>query len=191
MNYLLIIKRYVQQLKSIKQGISAPFSAFGVVTGISVLLNLLSYYGVEDLRPGMIGLLILMAAIVSVVLLVGLQKMMRRFICRLLLFDLLQKRYQKHDLLTYAVFPLATSLGALGIYIPLSVMVFLFLLLQALLIYFLMSCEEKRSLYSSLEWLSFLFLISGFAALIYQIAWQRVLFSMFGINIESITIKGR
>src|SRR5438093_222678 len=35
--------------------------------------------------------------------------------------------------------------------------------------------------------LSCLFLISGFAALIYQIVWQRALFTAFGVNIESIT----
>jgi spermidine synthase len=33
-----------------------------------------------------------------------------------------------------------------------------------------------------------LFLVSGFAALIYQIVWQRALFTAFGVNIESITI---
>lgn len=32
------------------------------------------------------------------------------------------------------------------------------------------------------------FFISGFSALCYQIVWQRVLFSTFGINIESVTI---
>src|SRR5260370_32410011 len=36
--------------------------------------------------------------------------------------------------------------------------------------------------------LSWLFLVSGFAALIYQIVWQRALFTAFGVNIESITI---
>src|SRR5262249_6293057 len=33
-----------------------------------------------------------------------------------------------------------------------------------------------------------LFFLSGFAALIYQIVWQRVLFAAFGVNIESVTI---
>ena len=33
-----------------------------------------------------------------------------------------------------------------------------------------------------------LFFFSGFAAIIYQIVWQRVLFTSFGTNIESITI---
>jgi predicted membrane-bound spermidine synthase len=33
-----------------------------------------------------------------------------------------------------------------------------------------------------------LFLMSGFAALIYQIVWQRALFQAFGVNIESVTV---
>jgi spermidine synthase len=32
-----------------------------------------------------------------------------------------------------------------------------------------------------------LFLVSGFAALIYQVAWQRLLFTAFGVNSESVT----
>jgi predicted membrane-bound spermidine synthase len=34
----------------------------------------------------------------------------------------------------------------------------------------------------------FLFMISGTAALIYQICWQRLLFEGFGVDIESVTI---
>lgn len=33
-----------------------------------------------------------------------------------------------------------------------------------------------------------LFFLSGFPALIYQLAWQRALFRIFGVNIESVTI---
>ncbi|MDO4764300.1 MAG: fused MFS/spermidine synthase, partial [Flavobacteriaceae bacterium] len=33
-----------------------------------------------------------------------------------------------------------------------------------------------------------IFFISGFAALIYQIAWQRMLFTAFGVDLESITV---
>ena len=36
--------------------------------------------------------------------------------------------------------------------------------------------------------LVFLFMISGTAALIYQICWQRLLFEGFGVDIESVTI---
>src|SRR5262249_23744845 len=36
--------------------------------------------------------------------------------------------------------------------------------------------------------LSLLFFFSGCAALIYQVMWQRMLFTVFGIDLESITI---
>lgn len=41
----------------------------------------------------------------------------------------------------------------------------------------------------STVWLYYvLFFISGFPALLYQIVWQRTLFTLFGVNIESVTV---
>jgi spermidine synthase len=37
-------------------------------------------------------------------------------------------------------------------------------------------------------WLYVVFFLSGFPALIYQIVWQRALFAVYGVNIESVTI---
>lgn len=37
-------------------------------------------------------------------------------------------------------------------------------------------------------YLSGLFFISGFAALVYQVIWQRVLFTTFGVNADSVTV---
>ncbi len=37
-------------------------------------------------------------------------------------------------------------------------------------------------------WLGAVFLISGASALAYQVAWQRSLFAIYGINIESVTV---
>jgi spermidine synthase len=37
-------------------------------------------------------------------------------------------------------------------------------------------------------WIYTLFFLSGFPALIYQIIWQRSLFSIYGVNIQSITV---
>src|SRR6267154_5058318 len=37
-------------------------------------------------------------------------------------------------------------------------------------------------------WIFVLFLASGIPALIYEIVWQRALFAIYGINIESVTI---
>ena len=37
-------------------------------------------------------------------------------------------------------------------------------------------------------WLYLVFLVSGFAALLYQVVWQRALYAIYGINIESVTM---
>lgn len=40
----------------------------------------------------------------------------------------------------------------------------------------------------SRAWIYAVFLLSGFAALLYQIVWQRALYAIYGINIESVTM---
>src|ERR1039457_7000124 len=37
-------------------------------------------------------------------------------------------------------------------------------------------------------WLYAFFFLSGFPALLYQLVWQRALFTIYGINIESVTM---
>jgi len=39
-----------------------------------------------------------------------------------------------------------------------------------------------------LGWVCVVFVLSGFAALLYQVSWQRALFAVFGINIEAVTV---
>jgi predicted membrane-bound spermidine synthase len=40
----------------------------------------------------------------------------------------------------------------------------------------------------SFGWLFPLFFASGFAALLYQVVWQRALFTLYGTNVESVTV---
>ncbi len=40
----------------------------------------------------------------------------------------------------------------------------------------------------ALGWVYSAFFLSGFAALVYQLAWQRVLFTLYGTNVESVTL---
>jgi spermidine synthase len=40
----------------------------------------------------------------------------------------------------------------------------------------------------TLPWLRILFCASGFAAILYQIVWQRVLFTSFGVNVQAVTV---
>jgi len=37
-------------------------------------------------------------------------------------------------------------------------------------------------------WIYYLFLFSGFPALIYQIVWERALFTIYGVSVESVTV---
>ena len=37
-------------------------------------------------------------------------------------------------------------------------------------------------------WVAVVFFASGFAALVYQVVWQRALFAIFGINTEAVTV---
>ena len=39
-----------------------------------------------------------------------------------------------------------------------------------------------------MPWIYYLFFFSGFPALIYQIVWERALFALYGINVESVTV---
>jgi predicted membrane-bound spermidine synthase len=45
----------------------------------------------------------------------------------------------------------------------------------------------SRSSYG-LNWLTPVFFLSGMAALTYQVAWERVLYTIFGINTEAVTL---
>src|SRR6266513_941714 len=48
--------------------------------------------------------------------------------------------------------------------------------------------EGSRGELSGLRFYYLLFFLSGFPALLYQIVWQRALFTIYGVNIESVTI---
>src|SRR3984885_15858719 len=48
--------------------------------------------------------------------------------------------------------------------------------------------DARAGLSARTRTLCVLFFFSGFPALIYQLTWQRALFRIFGVNIESVTI---
>jgi spermidine synthase len=53
---------------------------------------------------------------------------------------------------------------------------------------FLLIATRARRQQKPLPWIHILFFSSGFPALIYQIVWQRALFGIYGLNIQSVTI---
>ena len=100
-----------------------------------------------------------------------------------------KRRYARLDHWTFA--PLLLALvGAFGIKTGAALsatVVALFVCAQLGLLLSPPRPAEAPSLRPMLT-LSALFMVSGFAALIYQVSWQRALFTAFGVNIESITV---
>ena len=64
----------------------------------------------------------------------------------------------------------------------------LVLLALIVLVMVALGIRGRRLRESSYSWVYILFFFSGFPALIYQIVWQRSLFEIYGVNIESVTI---
>jgi spermidine synthase len=48
--------------------------------------------------------------------------------------------------------------------------------------------ERELAVSEAPGWIAIVFFVSGFAALVYQVVWQRALFAIFGINTEAVTV---
>jgi predicted membrane-bound spermidine synthase len=100
------------------------------------------------------------------------------------------EKFKEYDSWTYLIFLL--SLGLLQNFRPtlslFLLMLVLFTIAQFILLSFVTKSAEKKEIFCSDLATPFIFLFSGFAALIYQIVWQKELLSIYGANSESITI---
>jgi len=164
-----------------------PLVLIGALAGASLAVNVV---GLLD-EPRYLISAIVAGAVLGVGLLFALRLGLRRAVRGTLLAPEIKAAYRCRDTYTYAPFLLLLLLGAgVQISIPVAFIVLLsFGTAQAVLLF----VEYKKTLaganfFHSLGWLTFLFLVSGVAALIYEIVWQRVLFSSYGVNIESVTI---
>lgn len=108
--------------------------------------------------------------------------------------DAFAHAYDAWDAATYAPF-LLLAFGSKGLRISVPVveaLLVMFALGQVLVTLRALGAAEdprsRRPFFESNAWLAVLFLLSGMAALVYEVVWQRVLFSVYGINIESVTM---
>jgi spermidine synthase len=60
--------------------------------------------------------------------------------------------------------------------------------LAAFVLMLMLLVARSRRLRQPVPWIYVLFFCSGFPALIYQIVWQRALFGIYGVNVESVTV---
>jgi hypothetical protein len=162
----------------------------GLLAGAAAGMNHLTSQPRMYMRGYGILITLLVASLVFTALVLILHRLTTHFIPRLNVSSESTHRLLKYDTLSNT-FVFVTFLGAFGVrFIPpvIASAILLFILLKGSLFLLALTNDERRTLYASLGYLSFLFLISGLAALIYQIVWQRVLYAAFGVNIESITI---
>jgi hypothetical protein len=162
----------------------------GLLAGAAAGMNYVTSKPRMYMRGSEIATALLIGSALFTIIILALHHLATRFVPRLNLSPETAHRLLTYDTLSNAFF-LVTFLGAFGLrFIPpiIATAALLFILLKGTLFLLALTNDERRRLYGSLGYLSFLFLISGLAALIYQIVWQRVLYAAFGVNIESITI---
>jgi hypothetical protein len=98
--------------------------------------------------------------------------------------------YRRHDTAAYAVLllSLATALGVQVVAPVVWTLVALFVLAQLWVLKRALPTRARSGAETRVTALSVLFFVSGVAALVYQVAWQRTLFRYFGVNMEPVTI---
>ncbi len=161
----------------------------GLLSGGSARLNYLASTLQSDSELALSSLLlqVTLAAGLGALGLFVLRHLVRRFVVPRIADP---ASYLRSDTLSYSVF-LLSLLGSIGVLFNMTGMAVMwgtFVLWQLVIVYRCLPENARTGIFNSTGWLAFLFLFSGFAALIYQIAWQRVLFSLFGVNIESVTV---
>jgi predicted membrane-bound spermidine synthase len=162
----------------------------GAMAGSSAYLNKVAGAGVLSLGPGF-ALRIVLSGILGSALVLLIEAAISALAARWLLPQEAMPRFRRLHALSYVLF-LLLALGALGLRLDNRALILgivaLFCLVNVLVLPLTLDQATQSKLFSSLGWLVLLFFISGIAALIYQVTWQRVLFGAFGVNIESVTL---
>ncbi|MDP6039619.1 MAG: hypothetical protein QGG64_13805 [Candidatus Latescibacteria bacterium] len=163
----------------------------GAITGICLQLHWFFARGdIQDISRAMFFLRVIVTGHIGAVLFWAVWRLERRVIAQLAIREGCKDRYLKYEVWPFAVFLLTLSgfVGVQLIFPVMAMLVGLFVLAQIVFIVGVQIAKKKRTFFYSFGWLLFLFLLSGCAALIYQVVWQRTLFAMFGVNIESVTV---
>ncbi|WP_224361222.1 hypothetical protein [Hyalangium versicolor] len=169
-------------------GLLAPLAGLG--TGAFTQLNRLAERITPPPSRQELWLTVALGAVAGAVLFMLGQRLARSLLERLVTEESARASVRARHPATWLVF-LLTAVGATGLRLPGPVMplalTFLFLMLNLVLVLRAEAAARPRLL-GSTGWLGFLFFLSGMAALVYQVTWQRVLFASFGVNIESVTL---
>lgn len=161
----------------------------GLVTGSMIVMEIISTLPVV-VQPWIVATTAIGLGAYLFTVLISIRKRIHRKLRTFGWAETTYWRYERWDLLAYSVF-LSTGVVLAGGRINLTLLLMmatLFVLVQLAVVWASANNQQKEHWLSSLDAIPVLFFVSGFAALIYQVVWQRVLFSTFGINIESVTV---
>ena len=166
-----------------------------IVTAIGLICSAMLLADIRPLPEDMPSRSTLIAELAGLALLMPLivltlHQRMQKTIDALHLTDGTQQRVARYYLLPYALFlTYGFVLAGVKPNLTLGLLLLLLFAVAMLAVLWLAADRPQRSRWlGSAEALPLLFFVSGFAALIYQVVWQRVLFATFGIDIESVTI---
>jgi len=182
----------------VKRIIGEPSISLGLLGAVSGFSYMLSRMANTNLQTDSASLVkakdvfpALFCGLAFAVFLHILRKAARHLVLQSSLPQRTKEAYAKYDLVSYLPC-LVFVFGAFGVRFPMPVTLVLLaiaiVLIHAGLIFFALEGKARTRAFASIHWLAALFFLSGFAALIYQIVWQRVLFAAFGVNIESVTV---
>ena len=166
----------------------APLSGLG--TGASIQLNRLADRISDPPSRQELWLALAVGAVAGAVLFTLGQRLTRGVLERFVTEAKARAAVDTWHPATWGVF-LFTAVGATGLRLPGPILpLALGLLFLGLNLALVLRAEvaARPRLMGSTGWLGFLFFLSGMAALVYQVTWQRVLFASFGVNIESVTL---
>jgi hypothetical protein len=164
-------------------------AVIGALAGVASAFN---SHAASDKTPTVGGLLatVIGFAVLGAVGFVLIRGAVRRVARSMGADDAALSRFTRGDHWPFAVF-LCSFLGAFGVKFTLLVtgaMWAVFLVAQSWWLSRCMGRDGFAKVAQTRSTLAGLFFLSGMAALIYQVVWQRLLFTLFGVNIESVTL---
>ena len=176
----------------------------GAAIGLIVQLNWLAFFGgwkpsQESLyqfavRGGWESTHMLLrfslSPILFIVLLFAYRQGMRFLLSKFNWYSKIKQDYESKDWFVFLPTLILFLISSFGLKMG-SLLPILFILIAQVLLLFQLCNRHNVKLFNTpklTEQISILFFISGFAALIYQIVWQRLLFATYGTNIESVTM---
>lgn len=161
----------------------------GTLSGVAAAMNSVASSGKSPTILTLLGILLL-SAFSGAVLFPVVRMFLVRFASRIVTSEHALKKYQAASAWPFSIF-LLSFLGAFGVqfnFISTGILWCLFLFAQWHCLNRATDGSFGQNLFQSRSTLAALFMLSGVAALIYQVVWQRLLFTLFGVNIESVTL---